>query len=42
MPAGIRPTVRDAEGALAHLREHGAVERVFTLRTGFPPPGAGR
>ncbi|MFF1837041.1 DUF3291 domain-containing protein [Streptomyces sp. NPDC058231] len=38
VPAGQRPTVRDAEERLLHLREHGSTERAFTLRTGFPAP----
>lgn len=40
VPAGQRPTVRDAEERLMHLREHGPTERAFTLRTSFPTPGA--
>ncbi|MFF2325382.1 MULTISPECIES: DUF3291 domain-containing protein [unclassified Streptomyces] len=38
--AGVRPTVRDAEERLSHLREHGPTERAFTLRRPFPAPGA--
>ncbi|MER5847339.1 DUF3291 domain-containing protein [Streptomyces sp. NPDC002012] len=40
VPAGVRPTVRDAEERLLHLREHGPTERAFTLRKSFPPPTA--
>lgn len=38
--AGYRPTVRDAEERLLHVREHGPTPKAFTLRTSFPPPGA--
>ncbi len=38
--AGSRPTLRDAEKALLHLREHGPTPHAFTLRTSFPPPAA--
>ncbi|MFE7399871.1 DUF3291 domain-containing protein [Streptomyces sp. NPDC057557] len=40
VPAGVRPTVRDAEERLLHLREHGPTERAFTLRKSFPAPAA--
>ncbi|MBO0918011.1 DUF3291 domain-containing protein [Streptomyces laculatispora] len=40
VPAGERPTVRDAEESLLHLREHGPAQRAFTLRQSFPAPGA--
>lgn len=36
VPAGERPTVRDAEERLSHLREHGPTPRAFTLRQSFP------
>ncbi|MFJ7153475.1 DUF3291 domain-containing protein [Streptomyces sp. NPDC101118] len=36
--AGVRPTVRDAEERLRHLREHGPGPYAFSLRTPFPPP----
>lgn len=36
--AGHRPTVKEAEERLLHVREHGPTERAFTLRTSFPPP----
>ncbi|MFF9345972.1 DUF3291 domain-containing protein [Streptomyces sp. NPDC014734] len=39
VPAGVRPTVADAEERLRHLREHGPTERAFTLRKPFPAPG---
>ncbi|MGW9300198.1 DUF3291 domain-containing protein [Streptomyces cyaneofuscatus] len=42
VPAGERPTVADAEERLLHLREHGATERAFTLRTRFPAPAGVR
>jgi hypothetical protein len=38
VPAGERPTVRDAEERLRILREHGPTDRAFTLRTSFPAP----
>ncbi|MEU1203110.1 DUF3291 domain-containing protein [Streptomyces sp. NPDC005813] len=37
VPAGHRPTVREAEARLLHLREHGPTAHAFTLRTSFPP-----
>ncbi|WP_107440072.1 DUF3291 domain-containing protein [Streptomyces sp. 142MFCol3.1] len=39
VPAGHRPTVREAEARLLHLREHGPTAHAFTLRTSFPPQG---
>ncbi|GAA5014956.1 DUF3291 domain-containing protein [Streptomyces siamensis] len=39
VPAGHRPTVREAEDRLLHLREHGPTAHAFTLRTSFPPQG---
>ncbi|MGW7043374.1 DUF3291 domain-containing protein [Streptomyces avermitilis] len=33
---GHRPTVREAEERLLHLRAHGPTEYAFTLRTSFP------
>ncbi|MCX9191424.1 DUF3291 domain-containing protein [Carbonactinospora thermoautotrophica] len=39
VPAGHRPTVREAEERLLHLREHGPTPYAFTLRETFPPPG---
>ncbi|MGW8883998.1 DUF3291 domain-containing protein [Streptomyces sp. NPDC055749] len=41
VPAGIRPTVADAEKRLLHLREHGPTDEAFTLRKRFPAPAAG-
>ncbi|MBT2365354.1 DUF3291 domain-containing protein [Streptomyces sp. ISL-10] len=38
VPAGHRPTVREAEERLLYVREHGPTEYAFTLRTSFPPP----
>ncbi|MFF3320708.1 DUF3291 domain-containing protein [Streptomyces sp. NPDC002889] len=35
---GHRPTVREAEERLVHVREHGPTEHAFTLRKSFPPP----
>ncbi|MFI1394992.1 DUF3291 domain-containing protein [Streptomyces sp. NPDC020681] len=36
--SGHRPTVREAEERLLHIREHGPTPEAFTLRTSFPPP----
>ena len=41
LPAGTRPTVRDAEERLLALRANGPTPFAFTMRTPFPPPGAG-
>ncbi|MFJ3101733.1 DUF3291 domain-containing protein [Streptomyces sp. NPDC086835] len=38
VPAGRRPTVREAEERLLHIREHGPTQRAFTLRKSFPAP----
>ncbi|MET7620034.1 DUF3291 domain-containing protein [Streptomyces sp. NPDC005408] len=35
---GHRPTVKEAEQRLLHIREHGPTPEAFTLRTSFPPP----
>jgi hypothetical protein len=35
--AGHRPTVKEAEERLLHVREHGPTPQAFTLRTPFPP-----
>ncbi|MER7044043.1 DUF3291 domain-containing protein [Streptomyces jumonjinensis] len=40
VPLGHRPTVREAEEKLLLVREKGPTPEAFTLRTGFPPPGA--
>ncbi|MFJ8042531.1 DUF3291 domain-containing protein [Kitasatospora sp. NPDC096147] len=40
VPAGHRPTVAEAEEKLLKLRAEGPGPQVFTLREGFPPPGA--
>jgi hypothetical protein len=40
VPAGHRPTVREAEERVAHLREHGPSAFAFTFKQPFPPPGA--
>ncbi|GGJ75817.1 hypothetical protein GCM10011583_04090 [Streptomyces camponoticapitis] len=37
--AGARPTPRDAELRLLHLREHGPTAHAFTLRKTYGPPG---
>lgn len=37
---GHRPTVREAEERLLHVREHGPTAHAFTLRQSFPPPSA--
>lgn len=39
VPAGHRPTVREAEGRVTHLRAHGPTPHSFTFREPFPPPG---
>jgi hypothetical protein len=38
---GHIPTVREAEERVRCLRKHGPTPYAFTLRTHFPPPGAG-
>ena len=40
VPAGVRPTVADAEDRLRTLRVHGPTPSAFTVRHGFPPPGS--
>jgi hypothetical protein len=40
IPAGSRPTVREAEERLVALRRSGPTPYAFTLRAPFPPPGA--
>lgn len=40
VPAGHRPTLREAELRLTHLRRHGATAEAFTFRQTFPPPDA--
>jgi len=40
IPAGTRPTVRDAEERLLALRREGPTPFAFTMRTPFPPPGS--
>jgi hypothetical protein len=40
VPAGHRPTPREAETRLALLRRHGASADAFTFRQAFPPPEA--
>jgi hypothetical protein len=40
VPTGHRPTVREAEDRLLHLRAHGPTPYAFTLRTSFPAQGA--
>jgi len=40
VPAGVRPTVADAEDRLLHLRELGPTPFAFTVRAPFPPPSA--
>ena len=41
VPAGQRPTVREAEERVAHLRAHGPTPTAFTLAKPFPAPGGG-
>ena len=40
VPAGVRPTVADAEQRLASLREHGPTPYAFTVKRAFPAPGS--
>ena len=40
VPAGVLPTLADAEERLLHLREHGPTAFVFNFRAPFPAPGA--
>jgi hypothetical protein len=40
VPAGHRPTVREAEERVAHLRAHGPRAFAFTFKHPFPAPGA--
>jgi hypothetical protein len=40
VPAGVRPTVADAEERLTYLREHGPTPYAFTFRVPFPAPDA--
>ncbi|WP_338700424.1 DUF3291 domain-containing protein [Streptomyces sp. Q6] len=40
VPAGHRPTVREAEDRLTRLREHGPTDHAFTLRKTFGPPAS--
>lgn len=39
VPAGHRPSVREAEDRLVLLRANGPTPEAFTLRDTFPPPG---
>lgn len=39
VPAGRRPTTREAEDRVRHLRRHGPTPHAFTLREHFPPAG---
>ena len=38
VPAGHVPSVEEAKGRLAHLREHGPTPHAFTFREPFGPP----
>jgi hypothetical protein len=40
VPAGHRPSVREAEERVQHLREHGPTSRAFTFKQPFPSPDA--
>jgi hypothetical protein len=40
VPAGHRPSVREAEERVAHLRLHGPTAFAFTFKQPFSPPGA--
>ena len=39
VPAGHRPTAREAQQRLDHLTEFGPLPYAFTLHAAFPPPG---
>jgi len=39
VPAGVRPTVADAEDRLAALRRDGPTPFAFSVQRPFPPPG---
>jgi hypothetical protein len=39
VPAGHRPSIREAEGRLVNLRTNGPSPRAFTFREPYPPPG---
>jgi hypothetical protein len=38
---GHRPGTGEAEDRVRHLRAHGPTPHAFTLRSSYPPPGAG-
>jgi hypothetical protein len=38
VPAGHRPSVREAEERVGHLRRHGPTPSAFTFKDPFPPP----
>ncbi|MCU1656846.1 MAG: hypothetical protein JWO57_1502 [Pseudonocardiales bacterium] len=40
IPTGERPTTRDAEARIRHLRAHGPTAHAFTLREHYPAPDA--
>ncbi len=40
IPAGHRPTVKEAEERLRHLRAHGPTPFAFGVRSPFPPPSS--
>ena len=40
VPAGVRPTVAEAEDRLTYLRTHGPTPYSFTFRESFPAPDA--
>lgn len=40
VPAGNRPSVREAEERVAHLGRHGPTPFAFTFKAPFPAPGA--
>ena len=40
VPMGHIPTVDEAKGRLAHLKQHGPSPEAFTFRSPFPPPDA--
>jgi hypothetical protein len=39
VPAGHRPSVREAEERVAHLSQHGPTTLAFTFKQPFPAPG---
>lgn len=40
VPAGIQPSVAEAEQRVRHLREYGPTEQAFSIRRPYPAPAA--